>query len=93
MAIVSILLSILVRNSFQGRSEIKNCFGKEYFASSNSDINKSWICDIGRSDGNSSILTVCATIVCVIRSCLNTVINTNIPEGFFYFMTFRKMKR
>ena len=93
MAIVSILQSILVLNSFQRRSEIRNCFGKEYFALSNSDINKSWFCDIGRSEGNSSILNVCATIACVIRSCLNTVIITNIPEGFFYFMTFRKMRR
>ena len=93
ISIVTILLSIFVQNSFQNRSEVRNCFGKEYFSSSNSDGKKFSFCDIGISDDNHSILSVFAPIICIIRSCLNTVIITNIPEGFIYFMTFRFMKR
>ena len=91
MSIVTILLSIFVGNSFQVRSEVKNCFGKEYFASSDSKGKKFLFCDI--SDNNNSILNAFEQIVCIVRSCLALVIGTNIPEGFFYFMTFRFMKR
>ena len=92
LSAVTILLSFFVPNSFQVRPEVQNCFGKEYFASLNSNGKQILFCDIEISD-NHSILSVLLKIVCIARSCLNTIIGTNIPEGFFYFMTFRSMKR
>ena len=93
LSTVTILLSFFVRNSFRVRPEVQNCFGKEYFASSNSNGKTVLFCDLGISDSNHSILSFFLKFVCIARACVNAVIGSNIPEGFFYFMTFRSMKR
>ena len=97
--IIMATLSILfVRNGFDNRSEIKSCFGNSFSdsmltQSSNSDLEKSWFCDIASSDNQNAILIYVAKIVCVTRSFVSTVVVTNIPEGIFYFTIFRSMKR
>ena len=93
MAIATILLT----TNYQNRSEIKSCFGKLLNNSSNSGIHKSLFviipCDLGRSSDNNSILIYVAKGVCLIRSLLGAVINTNLPEGLLYFKIFSQMKR
>ena len=90
MAILSILLA---RNWIDNRSEIKSCFGNSFNSSSSSDIEKSFFCDGEISADSNAVFVYGAKAVCVTRSILNTIINTNIPEGIFYFMIFRQMKR
>ena len=69
--IIMATLSILfVRNGFDNRSEIKSCFGNSFSdsmltQSSNSDLEKSWFCDIASSDNQNAILIYVAKIVCV----------------------------
>ena len=91
--IMAILTILLARNWIDNRSEIKSCFGKSFYSSSSSDIEQSFFCD-GKISADSTALSVYgAKALCVTRSVLNTIINTNIPEGIFYFMIFRQMKR
>ena len=98
--ILPLLLTIaaMMTTDFQTRSALKNCFGHE-------EGNDSIPFDHDSAFGGSKNFLFCdltntpekiyglAQFVCVSRSLLNIAICTNLPEGFFYYMIFRSMKR
>ena len=88
----------MMTTDFQTRSALQKCFG-------HGDVNESLsiekdlsfegrknfiVCDLTNTPGEVYYL---AQFFCVSRTLLNIAISTNLPEGFFYYMIFKSMKR
>ena len=84
-----VAIASMLSSNFQTRSFIKSCFGGSY----RSVFSNSFLCILDPSSETNPFYIPGARAICITKSIIASIINSNIPEGILYFMIFAKMKR
>ena len=84
-----IALASMVASDFQTRSYIMSCFGDSY----RSAFSDSFFCILDTSPEDNPFYIPGARFICITKTILAWLINSNLPEGILYYMIFTKMKK
>ena len=79
----------MISSNFQTRSSIISCFGNSY----RSAFSNAFFCILDKSSENNPFYIPGARFICVTKTIIASIINSNIPEGILYYMIFTKMQR
>ena len=93
-----LVLSIIamITANYDVRAEVKSCFGMDNHTLQSNNTTSSgsaFSCDVTYYSEISVILSYFIHFLCASRIALNCVVVTNLPEAFFYYQTFKFMKR
>ena len=85
-----------ITNDFDSYKAVKNCFGiqNQPKERKNGGVwQRLFLCNIANTGAENYVGYVLLQIVCVSRSILSYILCTNLPEAFFYYKVFKKMRR
>ena len=90
-----------VAKDFEAYSELTSCFGmteqiKTQYNTWEKNMQKFFLCNLDTTEKDISdayTFYVMKQCFCVVKSIVSMFINTNVPEAFFYYKIFGKMKR
>ena len=88
-----------ITRDFEGFASLNSCFGttelvKLRYNTWDTNLEKFFLCNLNKEIDQeySHSLYVVKQVACAIKSIAVVVTNTNLPEAFFYFKIFQKMK-
>ena len=88
-----------ITGDYQGFASLNSCFGvtdqvQEQFNTWDKDLEKFFLCNLNKDKNQeyNYTLYVVKQVACAIKSIIVLVTNTNLPEAFFYYKIFQKMK-
>ena len=79
----------MLTSDFQTRTFVKSCLGSSY----RSSFSNEFLCILNTSSENNPNYVPGAKFICITKTILGSIINSNIPEGCLYYAIFTKMKR
>ena len=88
-----------ITRDFEGFASLNSCFGttelvKLRYNTWNTNLEKFFLCNLSkeRDQAYNYTLYIVKQIACAIKSIAVLVTNTNLPEAFFYYKIFQKMR-
>ena len=98
---ISFAIFACLTKDYESFAVVHSCFGQteqvlKQYDTWEKTFERIFLCNLNE-DGNSpsqeSIFYIVKQVLCVIRSTITTITNSNVPETFFYYKLFRTMNR